>query len=62
MARHETGGGYNGMSLTEAEKTAKAVHGWLTGKEGAFLYGLANACTGKGVIVEIGSWGLKDKM
>ncbi len=32
------------------------VPGWLTDEEGEALYDLARACTGKGVIVEIGSW------
>jgi len=32
------------------------VPGWLTDEEGEALYHLARACTGKGVIVEIGSW------
>ena len=32
------------------------VPGWLTDEEGEALYGLARACTGTGVIVEIGSW------
>jgi len=32
------------------------VPGWLTEAEGEALYDLARACTGKGVIVEIGSW------
>jgi MMP 1-O-methyltransferase len=32
------------------------VPGWLTDGEGEALYDLARACTGKGVIVEIGSW------
>jgi predicted O-methyltransferase YrrM len=32
------------------------VPGWLTDEEGEALYGLARACTGRGVIVEIGSW------
>lgn len=32
------------------------VPGWLTDEEGETLYELARACTGKGVIVEIGSW------
>lgn len=44
------------MDLHATKKRAHAVHGWLTEKEGALLYGLANECTGKGVIVEIGSW------
>jgi MMP 1-O-methyltransferase len=32
------------------------VPGWLTDEEGEALYDLARSCTGKGVIVEIGSW------
>lgn len=32
------------------------VPGWLTDEEGEALYELARACTGKGAIVEIGSW------
>ena len=32
------------------------VPGWLTDEEGEALYELARDCTGKGVIVEIGSW------
>jgi MMP 1-O-methyltransferase len=32
------------------------VPGWLTDEEGDALYELARSCTGKGVIVEIGSW------
>ena len=32
------------------------VPGWLTDEEGEALYDLARACTGRGVIVEIGSW------
>ena len=32
------------------------VPGWLTDEEGEALYDLARACSGKGVIVEIGSW------
>ena len=31
------------------------VPGWLTDEEGEALYELARGCTGKGVIVEIGS-------
>ncbi len=37
-------------SLTEA------VEGWLTREEGELLYRLARRCTGRGVIVEIGSY------
>jgi predicted O-methyltransferase YrrM len=32
------------------------VPGWLTDEEGEALYELAKQCTGRGVIVEIGSW------
>jgi len=32
------------------------VPGWLTDDEGEALYELARRCTGRGVIVEIGSW------
>ncbi len=32
------------------------IPGWLTDEEGEALYDLAKRCTGKGVIVEIGSW------
>ena len=32
------------------------IPGWLTDEEGETLYDLARACTGKGAIVEIGSW------
>ena len=32
------------------------VPGWLTDEEAEALYDLARRCTGKGVIVEIGSW------
>jgi predicted O-methyltransferase YrrM len=34
----------------------KDVPGWLSDEEGEALYELAKECTGKGVIVEIGSW------
>ncbi len=32
------------------------VPGWLTDEEGEALFDLARECTGRGVIVEIGSW------
>jgi predicted O-methyltransferase YrrM len=32
------------------------VPGWLTDEEGETLYELARGCSGRGVIVEIGSW------
>ncbi len=44
------------MSISETKKLARKIHGWLTDKEGELLYNLAKKCTGKGVIVEIGSW------
>jgi predicted O-methyltransferase YrrM len=34
----------------------KDVPGWLSFEEGEALYELAKQCTGRGVIVEIGSW------
>jgi MMP 1-O-methyltransferase len=34
----------------------KDVPGWLSDEEGEALYELARGCTGRGVIVEIGSW------
>jgi MMP 1-O-methyltransferase len=34
----------------------KDVPGWLSDEEGEALFELARACTGRGVIVEIGSW------
>jgi predicted O-methyltransferase YrrM len=34
----------------------KDVPGWLSDEEGEALFELAQECTGKGVIVEIGSW------
>ena len=35
---------------------AESAGGWLNDAEGSLLYRLACNCTGKGVIVEIGSW------
>ena len=32
------------------------IPGWLTDEEGEALYDLAKSCSGRGVIVEIGSW------
>jgi predicted O-methyltransferase YrrM len=46
--------------VSEFERTVKPliarVPGWLTDEEGEALYELARRCTGRGVIVEIGSW------
>jgi len=44
------------FTLNETKKTADKIDGWLWDKEGKFLYETAKNCTGKGVIVEIGSW------
>ena len=44
------------MQIEEVRKLADKVEGWLTDKEGELLYNLARNCTGRGVIVEIGSW------
>ena len=38
------------------ERQVAGIGGWLTLKEGRLLYDLARRCTGRGVIVEIGSW------
>src|SRR2546425_13048693 len=35
---------------------ASGIDGWLADHEGRLLYELARRCTGRGVIVEIGSW------
>jgi predicted O-methyltransferase YrrM len=42
--------------LAAAAALTANVHGWLTLREGQALYKLARACTGRGAIVEIGSW------
>jgi predicted O-methyltransferase YrrM len=44
------------MSITELRERLDELPGWLTAEEGETLYRLAKACTGRGVIVEIGSW------
>lgn len=46
------------MSDIPAQVTVltETVQGWLTREEGALLYRLARQCTGRGVIVEIGSF------
>lgn len=41
---------------TKVKPLIADVPGWLTDEEGEALYDLARACTGQGVIVEIGSW------
>ncbi len=42
--------------IDEIKKFVNDLDGWLFEKEGELLYHLAKNCTGKGVIVEIGSW------
>jgi predicted O-methyltransferase YrrM len=42
--------------IEETRRAAKDVPGWLTDAEGELLFNLAKSCSGKGVIVEIGSW------
>jgi predicted O-methyltransferase YrrM len=48
------------MSRTEFAERVKpliaGVPGWLTDEEGEALYQLAKRCSGRGAIVEIGSW------
>lgn len=44
------------MGLDEAKKLTSEIDGWLSDREGALLYSLAKKCTGRGIIVEIGSW------
>jgi predicted O-methyltransferase YrrM len=42
--------------LESLRRDLAGVGGWLTEEEGETLYRLARACTGRGVIVEIGSY------
>src|SRR5919108_1710641 len=47
----------NSRSFQDCVKPLIAdIPGWLTDEEGEALYDLARACTGRGAIVEIGSW------
>jgi len=43
------------MNLKDIERQTAAIDGWLSKKEGRLLYKLAQSCSGKGTIVEIGS-------
>ncbi len=45
-----------GDDLEGLRRDLAGVGGWLTDEEGETLYRLARACTGRGVIVEIGSY------
>src|SRR3989338_2191527 len=42
--------------IKEIRKIVSKVDGFLSDNEGKLLYNLAKKCSGKGVIVEIGSW------
>jgi len=42
----------SGLALEKLQ----GIDGWLSAKEAKLLYRLAKRCTGKGVILEIGSW------
>ena len=44
------------MNLAGIKALAEAAGGWMSEPEGLLLYQLARNCSGKGVIVEIGSW------
>jgi predicted O-methyltransferase YrrM len=44
------------MSIPELRRRLDELPGWLSYEEGETLYRLAKECTGRGVIVEIGSW------
>jgi predicted O-methyltransferase YrrM len=44
------------VSYEEIYQLVDTIHGWRSPKEGKLLYNLAKQCTGRGVIVEIGSW------
>ncbi|MBM3822050.1 MAG: class I SAM-dependent methyltransferase [Verrucomicrobia bacterium] len=44
------------MELEEVQHRIRSVNGWLSPMEVRTLYRLARGCTGRGVIVEIGSW------
>lgn len=42
--------------VSETLRIMAGIEGWLTPREGRLLYTLGRACTGRGVIVEIGAW------
>jgi predicted O-methyltransferase YrrM len=44
------------MNLTRIKALADAAGGWMNDAEGFLLYQLARKCSGRGAIVEIGSW------
>lgn len=42
--------------ISQIENFVEKVDGWLTRREGEFLYQTAKKCAGRGVTIEIGSW------
>lgn len=44
------------LSFEEVHNIAQDIEGWLSVNEAKLLYDLASSSTGKGAIVEIGSW------
>ena len=55
----------NVMAMTDTEtnevkRLTDTIEGWLTDKEGKYLYNLAKSCAGRGVIVE--NWLLERKI
>jgi len=46
----------NDNSIQYLKEFTNKIDGWLSNKEGEFLYKIAKECKGNGVIVEIGSW------
>ena len=44
------------MDTESIKRPAGEIDGWLTPREGNLLQRLARECSGRGVIVEIGSW------
>src|SRR6266568_7791612 len=52
----QVGEGSSGGFTERVKPLIADVPGWLTDEEGEALYDLAQRCTGRGVIVEIGSW------
>lgn len=44
------------MALPELRERLDCLPGWLTYEEGELLFRLARDCSGRGAIVEIGSW------
>jgi predicted O-methyltransferase YrrM len=47
---------WDSEDLNEVKKITDGVEGWLAQAEGELLYKFAKKCSGRGVIVEIGSW------